>query len=97
MGKNKEGNGSFVVLSTVQPQEYGFIEGKVTYVSDFPITQQGMMTSVKMISLRKVYWLLRPLFEVHVDLKKIPIPIVVTSDLCQRAKCFYKRRNLLQR
>ena len=45
--KIKEGMEALVVPSTVQPQEYGYMKAKVTYVSDFPITQKGMMMTVK--------------------------------------------------
>lgn len=68
--KIKKGMQALVVPSTVQPQEYGFIKGKVTYVSDFPITQQGMMTSVKNDQLAKGLLAAGPLFEVHVDFEK---------------------------
>jgi NHLM bacteriocin system secretion protein len=68
--KIKKGMEAFVVPSTVQPQEYGFIKGKVTYVSDFPITQQGMMTSVKNDQLAKGLLSSGPLFEVHVEFEK---------------------------
>ena len=61
---------AFVVPSTVQPQEFGFIKGRVTYVSDFPITQQGMMTSVKNDQLAKGLLAMGPLFEVHVEFEK---------------------------
>ena len=61
---------AFVVPSTVQPQEYGFMKGKVTYVSDFPITQQGMMISVKNDQLAKGLLAMGPLFEVHVEFEK---------------------------
>jgi NHLM bacteriocin system secretion protein len=68
--KIKKGMEAFVVPSTVQPQEYGFIKGKVTYISDFPITQQGMMTSVKNDQLAKGLLASGPLFEVHVEFDK---------------------------
>ena len=68
--KIKKGMEAFVVPSTVQPQEFGFIKAKVTYVSDFPITQQGMMTSVKNDQLAKGLLASGPLFEVHVDFEK---------------------------
>jgi NHLM bacteriocin system secretion protein len=68
--KIKLGMEAFVVPSTVQPQEFGFIKGKVTYVSDFPITQQGMMTSVKNDQLAKGLLSSGPLFEVHVEFEK---------------------------
>jgi NHLM bacteriocin system secretion protein len=70
--KIKKGMQALVVPSTVQPQEYGFIKGKVTYVSDFPITQQGMLTSVKNDQLAKGLLAAGPLFEVHVDFEKDP-------------------------
>jgi NHLM bacteriocin system secretion protein len=68
--KIKNGMDAFVVPSTVQPQEFGFIKAKVTYVSDFPITQQGMMTSVKNDQLAKGLLSAGPLFEVHVEFEK---------------------------
>lgn len=68
--KIKKGMEAFVVPSTVQPQEFGFIKGKVTYISDFPITQQGMMTSVKNDQLAKGLLASGPLFEVHVEFEK---------------------------
>ncbi len=70
--KIKKGMEALVVPSTVQPQEYGFIEGKVTYVSDFPITERGMMTSVKNDQLAKGLLASGPLFEVHVEFEKDP-------------------------
>ncbi|MCS3871384.1 HlyD family secretion protein [Chryseobacterium ginsenosidimutans] len=70
--KIKKGMEAFVVPSTVQPQEYGFMEGKVTYVSDFPITERGMMTSVKNDQLAKGLLASGPLFEVHVEFEKDP-------------------------
>ena len=70
--KIKKGMHTLVVPSTVQPQEYGFIKGKVTYVSDFPITQQGMLTSVKNDQLAKGFLANGPLFEVHIDFEKDP-------------------------
>jgi NHLM bacteriocin system secretion protein len=68
--KIKKGMEAFIVPSTVQPQDYGFIKGKVTYISDFPITQLGMMTSVKNEQLVKGLLASGPLFEVHVTFEK---------------------------
>lgn len=70
--KIKKGMEALVVPSTVQPQEFGFIKGKVTYVSDFPITEQGMLNSVKNDQLAKGLLASGPLFEVHVDFEKDP-------------------------
>lgn len=68
--KIKKGMEALVVPSTVQPQEYGFIKGKVTYISDFPITEQGMMNSVRNDQLAKGLLASGPLFEVHVEFEK---------------------------
>jgi len=70
--KIRKGMEAFVVPSTVQPQEFGFMEAKVTYVSDFPITERGMMTSVKNDQLAKGLLASGPLFEVHVEFTKDP-------------------------
>ncbi len=61
---------ALVVPSTVQPQEHGFMKGKVTYVSDFPITQKGMMTSVKNDQLVQGLLQMGALFEVYVEFEK---------------------------
>ncbi len=68
--KIKKGMEALVSPSIVQPQEFGFIKGKVTYISDFPITQQGMLNSVKNDQLAKGLLAMGPLFEVHVDFEK---------------------------
>jgi HlyD family secretion protein len=68
--KVKEGMDALVVPSTVQPQEFGFMKAKVTYVSDFPITQKGMMTTVKNDQLVQSLLSGGALFEVHVEFEK---------------------------
>lgn len=68
--KIKEGMDALVVPSTVQPQEYGFMKGKVTYVSDFPITQKGMMMTVKNDQLVQGMLSMGALFEVYVEFEK---------------------------
>ncbi len=68
--KIKEGMEALVVPSTVQPQEYGFMKGKVTYVSDFPITQKGMMMTVKNDQLVSGLLSMGALFEVYVEFEK---------------------------
>ncbi len=68
--KIKEGMEALVVPSTVQPQEYGFIKGKVTYVSDFPITQKGMMMTVKNDQLVSGMLSRGAMFEVYVEFEK---------------------------
>ncbi|MBL4606064.1 MAG: NHLP bacteriocin system secretion protein [Flavobacteriaceae bacterium] len=68
--KIKKGMEALVVPSTVQPQEYGFMIGKVTYVSDFPITQKGMMMTVKNDQLVQGLLSMGALFEVYVEFEK---------------------------
>lgn len=68
--KIKEGMEALVVPSTVQPQEYGFMKGKITYVSDFPITQKGMMMTVKNDQLVQGMLSMGALFEVYVEFEK---------------------------
>lgn len=68
--KIKEGMEALVVPSTVQPQEHGFMKGKVTYVSDFPITQKGMMMTVKNDQLVQGLLSRGALFEVYVEFEK---------------------------
>ncbi len=68
--KIKEGMEALVVPSTVQPQEYGFMKGKVTYVSDFPITQKGMMMTVKNDQLVSGLLAIGALFEVYVEFEE---------------------------
>ncbi|MGH1387225.1 NHLP bacteriocin system secretion protein [Kordia sp.] len=68
--KIKEGMEALVVPSTVQPQEYGFMKAKVTYVSDFPITQKGMMMTVKNDQLVQGLLSRGALFEVYVEFEK---------------------------
>lgn len=68
--KIKEGMEALVVPSTVQPQEFGFMKAKVTYVSDFPVTQKGMMTTVKNDQLVQGLLRMGALFEVHVEFEK---------------------------
>ncbi len=68
--KIKEGMEALVVPSTVQPQEYGFMKGKVTYVSEFPITQKGMMLTVKNDQLVSGLLSMGALFEVYVEFEE---------------------------
>ena len=68
--KIKEGMEALIVPSTVQPQEYGFMKGKITYVSDFPITQKGMMMTVKNDQLVQGLLSRGALFEVYVEFER---------------------------
>ncbi|WP_299435374.1 NHLP bacteriocin system secretion protein [uncultured Aquimarina sp.] len=68
--KIKEGMEALIVPSTVQPQEYGFMKAKVTYVSDFPITQKGMMMTVKNDQLVAGLLAKGALFEVYVEFEE---------------------------
>ncbi|MCH2034305.1 MAG: NHLP bacteriocin system secretion protein [Tenacibaculum sp.] len=68
--KIKEEMEALVVPSTVQPEEFGFMKGKVVYVSDFPVTQKGMMTTVKNDQLVSSLLSRGALFEVYVEFEE---------------------------
>jgi len=70
--KIKSGMQAFVVPATVQPQEYGYMKARVTYVSDFPVTQQGMMVSMNNDRIVQGLLSLGAPFEVHVEFEKDP-------------------------
>lgn len=70
--KIKVGMEALVVPSTVKPQEYGYMKAKVTYVSAFPVTQQGMMTSMKNDQLVQSLLQMGAPFEVYVELEENP-------------------------
>jgi len=70
--KIKEGMEALVVPATVQPQEFGYMKAKVIYVSDFPVTQQGMMTSMKNDQLVRGLLAMGAPFEVHVEFELNP-------------------------
>ena len=70
--KIKVGMEALIAPSTVQPQDYGFMKGTVTYISDFPITQKGMMTSVKNDQLVQGLLSMGAPFEVHIKFEKDP-------------------------
>ena len=72
-GKKIEvGMEALVVPSTVKPQEHGYLKAKVTHVSEFPVTQQGMMTVMKNDQLVRGLLQLGAPFEVHVEFLEDP-------------------------
>lgn len=70
--KIKVGMDAFVVPATVQPQEFGYMKAKVTYVSEFPVTEQGMMVSMNNDQIVRNLLGLGAPFEVYVDFEKDP-------------------------
>lgn len=70
--KIKVGMEALVAPSTVKPQDFGFMKGTVIYVSDFPVTQQGMLTSVKNGQLVQSLLGMGAPFEVHVKFERDP-------------------------
>lgn len=70
--KIKVGMEALVVPSTVKPQEYGYMKAEVTYVSAFPVTQQGMMTSMKNDQLVQSLLQMGAPFEVFVEFEENP-------------------------
>jgi HlyD family secretion protein len=57
-----------IAPATVRPEEYGFLLGKVTYVSDLPATARGMLRVLKNEALVASLTGATPPHEVHVDL-----------------------------
>ncbi|MEL6627168.1 MAG: NHLP bacteriocin system secretion protein, partial [Bacteroidota bacterium] len=70
--KIKVGMDAFVVPATVQPQEFGYMKAKVTYVSEFPVTEQGMMVSMNNDQLVRSLLQVGAPFEVMVDFEPDP-------------------------
>jgi HlyD family secretion protein len=70
--KIKVGMEALVAPATVKPQEHGYMKAKVTYVSAFPVTQQGMMTSMKNDQLVNSLLRMGAPFEVYVEFEQNP-------------------------
>jgi len=64
----KPGMAVHLAPSTVRPEEYGYILGKVTYVSDFPTTSKGMERILKNDELVAALAKGDPPYEIHADL-----------------------------
>ena len=58
--------------SNVKPEEFGFVKGRVTYVSDFPDTPAELMRSFQNEVLVKALTNDAPVTEVHVEMEKDP-------------------------
>ncbi len=54
--------------ATVKKEEYGFIQGRITYVAEYPSSFQGMMRTLGNESLVRALMQLGPVLEVKVDL-----------------------------
>lgn len=67
--KIKKGMEALVVPATVKPQEFGYMKAKVVYVSEFPVTQQGMMTSMKNDQLVQSLLAMGAPYKVEVEFK----------------------------
>jgi HlyD family secretion protein len=59
--------------STVKPEEYGFIKGRVTYVSDFPDTPAELMRNFENEVLVRSLTEAGPVSELHVELQRSPL------------------------
>jgi HlyD family secretion protein len=57
-----------IAPAAIRPEEYGYLLGKVTQVSDFPTTPRGMLRVLKNNDLIATLSAAGPLHEVHVDL-----------------------------
>jgi HlyD family secretion protein len=58
--------------STVKPEEFGFIKGKVTYASGFPDTPAELMRNFENEVLVKALTQAGPVTELHVEMEKNP-------------------------
>jgi HlyD family secretion protein len=68
-----------IAPSTVKPEEYGYLVGRVTYVSDFPATPQGMQRVLKNQMLVQALSGSDAPYEVHADLLPDPDPASVSQ------------------
>ncbi len=68
--KAKEQMEALISPSTVKPQEYGYMKGKITYISDYPATQQGMMNVLKNEQLVRQMLSLGAPFEAHITFER---------------------------
>jgi HlyD family secretion protein len=66
--KIREGMTIEIVPSTVKREAYGYLIGRVTYVSDFPATPQGMLRMLKNSRLVETLSGQDAPYEVHADL-----------------------------
>lgn len=66
-----------ITPSTIRAEEYGYMLGKVTYVSDLPATARSMLRLLKSEELVKSMMGITPPQEVHVDL--LPDPSTVSG------------------
>jgi len=57
-----------IVPSTVKREAYGYLIGRVTYVSDFPATPQGMLRVLKNSKLVEALSGQDAPYEIHADL-----------------------------
>lgn len=70
--KVKPGMEIQIAPSTVRKEEYGYLLGRVTYVSDFPVTPQGMRRVLKNEQLVSALSGTDAPYEVHADLLPDP-------------------------
>ncbi|MGB0839365.1 MAG: NHLP bacteriocin system secretion protein [Chitinophagales bacterium] len=63
-----EGMEVLVSPATVRPQEFGYMKGKITYVSDYPTTPQGMRRILKNEQLVQELSAIGAPFEVYAEL-----------------------------
>lgn len=75
--KIKAGMTIQIAPTTVKPEEYGYLLGRVTYVSDFPATPQGMQRVLKNPTLVQALSGSDAPYEVHADL--LPDPVSVSQ------------------
>jgi HlyD family secretion protein len=58
--------------STAAREEYGFLEGRVTYVSEFPATREGMMRVLSNAAMVQTLAADGPPFAVYAEISRDP-------------------------
>jgi HlyD family secretion protein len=68
----RDGMEARIMPSTVKPEEYGFIKGNVTYISDFPDTPAELMRNFENEVLVKALTQEGPVTELRITMQKNP-------------------------
>lgn len=70
--KISKGMEVYVALSTVKPEEYGYVVGKVRYVSEYPVSEQSIAADIRNEGLARNFVSGNPPYKVAVRLLRDP-------------------------
>jgi HlyD family secretion protein len=70
--KIRKGMEVYVALSTVKPEEYGYVIGKVRYVSDYPVSEQSIVADTRNEGLARNFTSGAPPYKVAIKLVRDP-------------------------